>query len=240
MRTTPNAMPAVTTEHPNCKVVAIFDEDVRGWQGVHQGFQVREFQEEGFLFAAVNVPPSILAMSMPQYGAALGQLLSDYNRMVIAGMLVEDTATGRVRVTPTGRPIATYQLSDHDAAQLVRGTALLSELLFAAGARRVILPFHGVDDLRSPDDIKRIFRHKVAKSSIEVLTVHMMGTAAMGIDRSRSVVDGYGFVHDADRLMVCDASLFPGPIGVNPMLTIQALATRNMAHVLGDPRRYLS
>ena len=30
-------------------------------------------------------------------------------------------------------------------------------------------------------------------------------------------------VHDADRLMVADASLFPTPIGVNPMETIMAL-----------------
>src|SRR5690606_23918917 len=40
--------------HPNVKLVAIFDEDVRGWEGVHQAYQVREFQDEGFLFAAVN------------------------------------------------------------------------------------------------------------------------------------------------------------------------------------------
>ena len=33
--------------HPNVKVVAIFDEDVTGWKGVHQAFQVREFQDQG-------------------------------------------------------------------------------------------------------------------------------------------------------------------------------------------------
>ena len=33
--------------HPNVKVVAIFDEDVTGWKGAHQAFQVREFQDEG-------------------------------------------------------------------------------------------------------------------------------------------------------------------------------------------------
>ena len=68
----------------------------------------------------------------------------------------------------------------------------------------------------------------------------MMGTAAMGRDRSRAVTDGYGLVHDADRLMVADASLFPTPIGVNPMETIMALATRNAGHVIDDARRYLT
>ena len=68
----------------------------------------------------------------------------------------------------------------------------------------------------------------------------MMGTAAMGADRSRAVTDPYGFVHDADRLMVADASLFPTPIGVNPMETIMALATRSAGHVIDRARRYLS
>jgi len=51
---------------------------------------------------------------------------------------------------------------------------------------------------------------------------------------------GYGLVHDADRLMIADASLFPTPIGVNPMETISALATRNAHYVIENRRRFLS
>ena len=51
------------------------------------------------------------------------------------------------------------------------------------------------------------------------------------------VTDAFGFVHDTAGLMVCDASLFPTPIGVNPMETIQALATRAAAHILDTPAR---
>jgi len=226
--------------HPNSKVVAIFDEDVRGWEGVHQAYQVREFQDEGFLFAAVNVPPSILGMTLPSHGAGMGELMRDYNKMVIAGMLVEDTHMGRVRILPNGKPVATYQLSDFDASKLVRGTALLCELLFEAGAKRIILPFGGVGELHSPDDVRTIFADQIPKSSIEVLTVHMMGTARMGSDRSRAVVNDYGMVYDADGLMVCDASLFPSPIGVNPMETIMTLATRNAGHLIENKKRYLA
>ena len=38
--------------HPNAVVTAFFDQDVTGWQGVHQAFQVREFLTEGFLLTA--------------------------------------------------------------------------------------------------------------------------------------------------------------------------------------------
>jgi choline dehydrogenase-like flavoprotein len=202
---------------------------------------VREFHDQGIvMFAAVNVPPGVIAASLPFRGAEMGEVLSDYRRMVLAGLGVEGDATGRIRVTPGGAPVATYQLSDQDTAKLVRGTALLCELLLEAGARRIHLPFGGVGELGSMDDVRRLSQAKIDKRQMEVATVHLMGTARMGGDRTRAVTDGYGMVHDADRLMVADASLFPTPIGVNPAETIHALATRNAHHVIGNRRRYLS
>lgn len=224
--------------HPNVKVVAIFDEDVTGWKGTHQAFQVREFQDEGLLFAAVNLPPSVLAMSFPQRGAALGQLMQHYDRMVLAGMLCEDTATGHVR-TIDGRPQAFYQLAEADAANLKRGVVLLSELLFAAGARRIFMPFHHAAELHGPDEARRLLDRDIPAAGWEVVTVHMMGTARMGNDRSAAVTSAFGMVHDADRLMVADASLFPTPIGVNPMETIMALSTRAAGHVIDNAGRLL-
>ena len=225
--------------HPNVKVVAIFDEDVTGWRGAHQAYQVREFQDQGLLFAAVNMPPSILAMSFPHRGAALGRLMDQYDHMVLAGMLCEDTTTGRVR-TLAGRPQPFYQLAEADAANLKRGVSLLSELLFAAGARRILLPFHGAPDLYGPDDARRLLDRDIPARTWEVVTVHMMGTARMGGDRAAAVTSPFGEVHEADRLFVADASLFPTPIGVNPMETIMALATHAAAHIIENPRRYLS
>lgn len=225
--------------HPNVKVVAVFDEQVTGWKGAHQAYQVRHFQDQGLVFASINVPPSIMAMSLPQRGRELGTLMQSYDKMVLAGMLCEDTATGRVR-TIDGKPQAFYQLNEHDAANLQKGVSLLSELLFAAGAKRIMLPFHGAKDLYSADDARRLLDEHISAKGWEVVTVHMMGTAAMGTDRSAAVTDPHGLVYDADRLMVADASLFPTPIGVNPMETIMALATRCAAHVIDNSRRFLS
>lgn len=219
------------TLHPNAKVSAIFDEKVEGWKGVHQAFQVREFQDEGFLMAAVNIPPSTLAMTLPYYGRAMTDVLDAYDRTVVGGILVEDTVSGRVRAVG-GQAVATYALSDFDAERIVRGTALLCELLFEAGAKRIVLPFEGQRDLLGPDDVRRLFARPIPKASMEVVTVHIMGTARMGEDPTRHVCDSFGRVHEADGLVVSDASLFPGPIGVNPMETIMALSTRNAERLL--------
>ncbi|HEX9376785.1 MAG TPA: GMC family oxidoreductase [Actinomycetota bacterium] len=217
--------------HPNARVVAFFDEDVLGFQGAHQAYQVREFEDQGLIMAAVNLPPGLLAASLPQYGRAMGETMEDYDRIVTAGVLVEDTSTGRVRPRGGGAAV-TYALNDADAAIIVRGVALLSEALFAAGARRVLLPFEGVPDLVRPDDARALQERRIPKASMELFTVHMMGTAAMGGDPARHVCDPHGRVFGAEGLLVSDASLFPTPVGVNPMETIMALATRNAERFL--------
>ena len=185
-----------------------------------------------FIMAAVNVPPAVLAMSMPAWGPELTEIIGAYNRIVSAGILVEDTVSGRVVALPGGSPAVFYQLTDFDAERIVRGTSLLAELLFAAGAREVIMPFEGVPRLHSADDVRRLYAHRIPKQAMELMTVHIMGTARMGGDPSRHVCDSYGRVYDTEGLWVADASLFPSPIGVNPMQTIMALATRNAGRIL--------
>jgi choline dehydrogenase-like flavoprotein len=227
--------------HPNAKVVAIFDERVRGWQGVHQAYQIREFEQEGIgNMTAVNIPPSVVALSLPRWGADLGRIMDQYDNMLIGGILVEDTTTGRLRMAPGGRPLAFYEVAEHDFHVLVRGIRLFCELLFEMGARVIYLPFAGATEVRSPDDLTRLEPGSVPRHAAELVTVHVMGTARMGADRTRAVCDGYGRVHDADRLVVCDASLFPTPVGTNPAETIQALATRIAHEILEDPRSHTS
>ena len=226
------------TLHPNAKVIAFFDEEVIGWHGVHQAFQVREFASEGILITAVNLAPSLIALTLPAHGRELGELMADYNHMITAGCLVEDTGTGRVRNIPGAGPQVLYQITDEDAARVVRGVALTAEVMFAAGARRVLLPFDGAPEAHDPADVARLVARPVPKRSIELFTVHLMGTARMSEDPGRGVVDSYGEFHGMRGLFVADASLFPGPIGVNPMETILALVTRNAQQMIDQRDRH--
>ncbi len=57
-------------------------------------------------------------------------------------------------------------------------------------------------------------------------TAHLMGTCRMGTDPATSVTDADGRTWDVPNLWICDGSLFPTSSGVNPSLTIQALACR--------------
>jgi len=218
--------------HPNAVVTAFFDEEVAGWQGVHQAFQVREFTREGLLLSATNLTPSMLAGILPAYGAELGALMADYNRVVTAGPLVSDTGTGRVRYLPGFGPQVFYQLTERDAARVVRGVELTAQALFTAGARRVLLPFEGAPVVHSPGELGRLLARPVPRRALQLFSIHLMGTARMSADPRRGVTGSFGEFHGVPGLVVADASLFPGPIGINPMETVIALAMRNARRLL--------
>jgi len=66
---------------------------------------------------------------------------------------------------------------------------------------------------------------------IMMFTAHQMGTCRMGADPEDSVTDENGQVHGVKGLFVCDGSAFPGPSGVNPMLSIMGLAHKNAQYI---------
>jgi len=57
-------------------------------------------------------------------------------------------------------------------------------------------------------------------------------------DPRRGVVGGFGEFHGVPGLFVADASLFPGPTGINPMETVIALAMRNARWLIEHRHRW--
>jgi choline dehydrogenase-like flavoprotein len=98
-------------------------------------------------------------------------------------------------------PKITYRLSENSRRMLSHAVARASDILKAAGA-------HDVD-----------FESPIADGGW-----HLMGTARMGTDPERSVVNEWGRSHDVKNLFIVDGSIFVTSAGVNPTRTIQALA----------------
>lgn len=61
------------------------------------------------------------------------------------------------------------------------------------------------------------------------VTAHFLGGAVLGVDPTQSVIDPYHRVHGYSTLHVMDGSAMPANPGVNPSLTITALAERACA-----------
>jgi len=225
--------------HPNAKVVGLFDERIDPWRGTHQAFHIHHFLEQGILIGYAAVPPGLLAAALPGIGAENAEHMAQYNHMLTAACLVEDEGEGRVVLGPDRQPVMLFDLGPKDVATTQRGVRLTAELLFAAGARRVLLPFDDLTALDSPDELDKIDARPPRAAGIELMTVHIMGTARMGTDPRTSATDASGAVHGTDGLVVADASLIPTSVGVNPQESIVALALRNADRWLakrGRPR----
>lgn len=62
-------------------------------------------------------------------------------------------------------------------------------------------------------------------------TAHILGGCPMGKDADNGVIDARCKVHGYDNLYVVDGSIISANLGVNPSLTITALAEHAMSHV---------
>ena len=213
--------------HPNAKVVGVFDEPFAPWLGTHQAFHIHHFRDEGILIGYATVPPGVLATALPGLGETNARYMRDYNRMLTAATLVEDEGEGRVVLGPDRQPYLVFNLSPGDLQRVHRGVALTAELMFASGARSVLLPFADLPALDGPDELARIQARPPVAATVELMTVHIMGTARMAADARRGATDAAGAVWDTEGLVVADASTLPSSVGVNPQESIVALALRN-------------
>ena len=148
-----------------------------------------------------------LSTSKELWGAPLRAEMLKYNHMSGLGPVCESEPRecNRVEVADDVDqfglriPRVTYAFSENDRRIQKHATGYLSQMLAAAGGR----------DVWSSED-----------------TSHLMGSCRMGDDPKTSVVDADGRSWDVPNLWICDGSLFCTSGGVNPSLTIQALACR--------------
>jgi choline dehydrogenase-like flavoprotein len=229
--------------HPAVSVSALFDEDVYSWRGTMQSYYVDDFAEsDGLLFEVTSLLPGLALATLPGTGAAVKENLARYKHVASVGLFVSDTSRGRVRRLPGGRggPLVVYNLNRQDTARLVRGVTIAAEVFLEAGAKAVFTGLRGASPVASRRDLEQLRRRDWGPSSLTPTGFHPMGTCRMGSDPGSTVVDQYGRLHGMRNLFLADASIFPSCLGVNPQVTIMAMATRTAYHILERADRYLA
>ena len=212
------------TIHPNVKMAALFEDEVDSLRGAHQAWQCTEFEKEGILMAPGAMPLGFMTAMFPQIGPRLAERMRDFRFLATGGILVDDHAEGTVRTLPFGLPYVRYDVTDVDQSRFVRAAGLMARLYFAAGAKEVYTAFHHYPVLKGEDDIKKLYERPPRVEDTEYFTAHLIGTCRMHGDPKGGVVDPNGQTWDVPGLYIADASVMPGTIGVNPQVTIMALA----------------
>jgi choline dehydrogenase-like flavoprotein len=214
------------TIHPACKTVARFDETIDMASAIPQGYAIEDFAEEGIMFEGGSVPLEVLAISIPWVGRRLVDLLAQYRHLAVFGFMVEDASRGEVRPGLRGSPLIRYSLSDADVARMQRATAIMCEVYLAAGATRVYPMLPEMEELSTLAEVNRLRTLRLTPSSFDVTAYHPLGTCRMGTDPETSVVGPDFETHEVERLFVADGSVVSGPLGVNPQMTIMAMALK--------------
>ncbi|TAL87205.1 MAG: GMC family oxidoreductase [Rhodanobacter sp.] len=209
----------------NQAVWGVLDEEVRSYKGppslsISEHWNYQDKDKDffgGYAYMSQGPLPAGWASALNGrglWGVNLSREMQKYNHQAGLKIVGETLPQERNRVTLAdekdqyGLPITriTYSFCDNDKKLIAHSLNFMEQALEAAGGKEI---------WREQDD-----------------TCHLNGTARMGDDPKTSVVNADGRSWDIPNLWICDGSVFPTVGGVNPSLTIQALACRT-AHRIG-------
>jgi long-chain-alcohol oxidase len=224
--------------HPVTNVSGIFREEIRPWEGTMQAVYSDQFRflsgNYGVKLETTALQPAIHAAALPWREAQhYRSLLEKLPRTVGIGALVRDRDGGRVTVDSDGHPISHYSLSPFDRKHLRDGFIGAARVLEAAGAELIFSP-HAKWCAYEPGrrgSLGSLVRDMDSAgwdaAQVALFSFHIMGTARMGSSPRDSVTNPEGQSWEVRNLYVMDGSAFPSASGVNPMISIEAMAHRH-------------
>ena len=222
--------------HLTTAVVGTFERVIYAAGGIPQSYYCDEFLNRngdggGFWIEAVPVYPVLAALALPGFGLRHKKSMASFPHLGSSIALIKEIdSAGEVSINNFGRPVISYSMGQRDLRYLKQATAALVHLHFAAGARRVETLHASPLEFSGPEGVDRALdRASWGFNELSLYSAHPLGTCRMGANPRRSVVDSHCQTHDVPGLFVIDGSVTPTSLGVNPQLTILAIAERSAA-----------
>jgi long-chain-alcohol oxidase len=221
--------------HPAGAVFGIFDEELKPWEGVMQALYSDQFRNldrgYGLKYETAAHHPHLFVPFAPWRSSREHlSLVEAMSSTVPIGVLLRDRDGGEVRVGRDGEPIVRYKLSPYDTGHLRTGIDGAAELLEAAGARRIFsshAKWVAYEPGRTGSRTQFMADADAAgygAGRLALNSFHIMSSARMGGSPATSACDPEGQTWDVRDLYVLDGSAFPTASGVNPQISIQAIA----------------
>ena len=223
--------------HPTVIVAAHYPQAMHSWHGpsmsiVNDTYTRLQGTNYGVKLETPPTHPGLLAMVLPWLGGqAHRQLIQAADHLGSFIVLTRDRDGGRVSLDQHGSPLIDYTLSPFDRANMLTGVRAAAEIHVAAGAHTVYLPHGSLPTLRAdngtlhnPDVLTRLPQLGWRANQFGLYSAHQMSTCRLGGQAATHPLRPTGETTEVQGLFVADGSAFPACSGVNPMLTIMALA----------------
>jgi choline dehydrogenase-like flavoprotein len=205
-------------------MTAVFDREINAYRGLQISHYLKPRPDRGYVIETWFNPPVSQALTMPGWFEDHFNNMLRYNRMTCAGVLVGTESNGEVRRAGlVGREI-NYAPTAGDFQKLIDGLVLSGEAFLADGAECVIPNTFEYREFKSPEQLRRLADYIKDASDITIGTGHPQGGNILSANTKLGVVDPEFKAYGYGNLFVCDASVFPTSLGVNPQLTVMALA----------------
>jgi choline dehydrogenase-like flavoprotein len=230
--------------HPSSPVAGLFEEPIEAWRGVPQTYIVDEFAEfykdgfGGYVIIPVFAHPAQTSAITPGSGAVHANIMREYPHLSAAVPMIHDESVGSIAVKSGGRIELDYWPNEADQKWFMHGIRKTAEMYFAAGAKKVLLPYAPATVVGSVKELDVIERMGVKKYGISITSVHPQGSARMSGDPKKGVVDSHCETHDVKNLFVCDTSVFSTSLGTPPMVPTASIATHTARYLIHERKRY--
>jgi choline dehydrogenase-like flavoprotein len=223
--------------HPGVAVAGVFPEPIDPQFGATQGYQSLAFLERGFKLETLYAPPTVLAVRTPGFGYELQDRFAELPQTAVWDAIVTaDRSLGSVKARWRSLdPALHWRLDPHDVKTMTDALWILSQIFFAAGAKKVIPGVFGLpDEVHSMAEVEALREREIPADAMLTGGNHAFCTTRMHGDPTRGVVDEYGRCHDLDGLFIADTGIFPQCTSVNPMFTGMALAHRQAGRIAAE------
>ena len=228
--------------HPVSAIVGVYPETLDPWSGVPQAVLSEAFADldggHGFRIEAAPTHPGLIATGYPWWsGEQHRSEMTEAAHTAAFIAIVSDRSTGRVDLARDGGVRVRYAPGAREKDLIRRGMVELARIHRAAGASRLVTlatpPLAYEPGADFPAFLARLEALPIESNRILLFTAHQMSSCRIGVDARTSVADPDGRVRGVEGLYVTDASALPTGTGVNPMLSIMALARRTAHRMVG-------